>query len=1023
MEYKCNDIFMIRNPALPVNTFVDFIEIESNEIIEFISKNNLEDFFYKSILLSSRDLYEVIEKNPKDNGKKKKDMELSLIKFLIRASTRPTPYGLFSGVALGEFCKEDYIGKMVIDEKKFLLECTVDNLWLSTLIYQLENDSNICSKLKLKFNENCFVSGDRMKNPHYSNHGTITRTSTNKVIKNDIRNTKLISYIKRTAEKFVEYDILASEIKYKYPDVPDEKIRETIAMLIENEFLLTNLRVPSNCIDSLYYLRETLNDINETNNKSYLNEINELILALNNEIEKKNINILTIKAIYSLMQNMIESKYDKDLLLINSGNILKKNKLPKIIKEKIENFVESLSYLASERSFTKLDKFKQKFQEEFGSNIEVPLIEIIDTNCFNGLSYLENASYNTDEREKQIHNIVDSKILDCLQAQQDEVVLCKNDFAMLLKENHDTLPSSFDMNFFITEDGDDHKIFVSPIVGSSSGGQMFNRFNNVYNSDLFEEFKKNQSIHVSENTSLITVEIRETTSNGRLGNIVNNSSEHKFYFSLAATCDDAHAQVLSINDLLIGFDGRKLYVKSKSLDKYCEIICDSMLNTSILSEVSNFLVLISNAQTNGFMSRINNFYQNSYIYTPRISYEGIIVKAKSWIFNSYLLGINSFEHFKELFNEFIIKYNIDSIVYLCESDNRLMLKLDKEYSLAILYKCIKKHPNFRLEEIEKNILSNNICINTVGENYVSEIACSFDMPSNKRKFSFENMVPTLELQNQNRNLMLLQCGWVYVKLYKLGGRDNEVLKTVYSELSNIGEPKLFFVRYTDEGGNHLRLRFKYQNENSASANFLKLQNILSSLRNNKLVNNIQYDIYSRENNRYGGSELIKYAEDIFTADSILVVNLLSEFNMKDQIQIEEAYLIGICTLLSAFSSDFLQMLNITDKYIVTDANKKIFRKNRQEYIKKVEQLVLCDFSNISENIIHFISEREITIKNYMNNVNSLNELSNTIENIISSLIHMFCNRLTGDGQIELLYLNIVRESLFNIIEKNKHIGN
>ena len=57
-----------------------------------------------------------------------------------------------------------------------------------------------------------------------------------------------------------------------------------------------------------------------------------------------------------------------------------------------------------------LKKFKEEFMEKYGTNVEVPLIDIIDVNNFNGLSYLEDVKINEDDREKGIQRVFRDRI-------------------------------------------------------------------------------------------------------------------------------------------------------------------------------------------------------------------------------------------------------------------------------------------------------------------------------------------------------------------------------------------------------------------------------------------------------------------------------------------------------------------------------------------------------------------------------------------------------------------------------------
>ena len=65
---------------------------------------------------------------------------------------------------------------------------------------------------------------------------------------------------------------------------------------------------------------------------------------------------------------------------------------------------------AIDRQYGSYEKFKEEFMEKYGTNVEVPLIDIIDVNNFNGLSYLEDVKINEDDREKGIQRVFRDRI-------------------------------------------------------------------------------------------------------------------------------------------------------------------------------------------------------------------------------------------------------------------------------------------------------------------------------------------------------------------------------------------------------------------------------------------------------------------------------------------------------------------------------------------------------------------------------------------------------------------------------------
>lgn len=150
--------------------------------------------------------------------------------------------------------------------------------------------------------------------------------------------------------------------------------------------------------------------------------------------------------------------------------------------------------------------------------------------------------------------------------------------------------------------------------------------------------------------------------------------------------------------------------------------------------------------------------------------------------------------------------------------------------MEILYKHIQKNNSLRLSEIEKNIFNESICVDIKGKSYITEISCSLFRPS-VSKYPTRETEPWNVLQNENRSLMLLQDGWIYAKLYQLDDRENETLNYIVSCLGSIGNPKFFYLRYSDEIGRHLRVRFKYENEWTAQKHLLAIQKMLINFRN------------------------------------------------------------------------------------------------------------------------------------------------------------------------------------------------
>lgn len=96
---------------------------------------------------------------------------------------------------------------------------------------KIEDDSTILKNLSLKFNDICYVSGDRLKNPYYTNRGNL-KESTEEIKENSIRFTDLVRLAKDKSKDFIKYNDLFYLIKDKYEGVDDLLIHNTIKNLM-----------------------------------------------------------------------------------------------------------------------------------------------------------------------------------------------------------------------------------------------------------------------------------------------------------------------------------------------------------------------------------------------------------------------------------------------------------------------------------------------------------------------------------------------------------------------------------------------------------------------------------------------------------------------------------------------------------------------------------------------------------------------------------------------------------------------
>ncbi|MBC5744857.1 lantibiotic dehydratase [Lachnospiraceae bacterium MD308] len=254
MKAECQDFYIIRTPNLSIEYFNKF-ERQELDIYEFIRQDKeLDSFFRKALLIASPTLYKSYVDKPMDE-KKYKNLTESLLKYFLRSVGRPTPYGYFASVALGRF---DESTSLLRGEQ--ILDLRVDNNWINQIVSMLEQEDEIQGKLKVRYNPLCYISGDRVKNLYFTSHGKAEGEK--KIIEEkSIRHTPLTDLLESAASDFVTLEELSERIKESYRTIPEAVVEKTLNDMIENEFLISDLRVPAYCVDSLAYIIHKLDEM------------------------------------------------------------------------------------------------------------------------------------------------------------------------------------------------------------------------------------------------------------------------------------------------------------------------------------------------------------------------------------------------------------------------------------------------------------------------------------------------------------------------------------------------------------------------------------------------------------------------------------------------------------------------------------------------------------------------------------------------------------------------------------------
>lgn len=1054
--FKVEDFFMLRTPLYPVEKYKDIFcnDITKEQSIEKIYDTIKNDpAIREAIMVSTLSLYKELDNiGQETNVRKKEQVISSIVKYLIRLTTRTTPYGLFSGVARGTFANNTNI--KLSDNLKNAKRTRVDMEWLYAVIRSIEKDKEILNNIYILCNDLVTINGTRLEIPYISNYGQIQKEDKLDNITASIRNTEQVQKVMELTKTPIKYKKLIKILKHNNPNVNKERIELFINQLMDNEYLITELRPPLTNTNPFNYVLSKLKNINEA--KELYNSLVE-IDSLIDEYDKKRIGSGEKKYL-NIINKMKTIKKCKNYLQVDMGLNTEKVLLDQNIAKEIEKISNLMLKLSQEKNtYPYMEEYLNDFIELYGEDREVQLLKVLDED--RGLGYpatftrpmsKRSAHYTPrDVKTREIQNFFKNKVIETLVDNRDEVVITDEEIASI-QTNHleHEIPSSLEIYSLLSysKENNDFTIHLGENFGSPLVGKSFGRFIDIMPNEIKEDFNKiEQEQKKLYGEDSIVAEIVELPQSGRLSNISLNWNPRKYELSLS-TNNCLSKNKISIKDLYIGVerDNYKayFYIKSKKLNKKIIIKANNMMNISLCSNIYRFLYEISMMKERSIISSLYYNFEECFgnmDYTPRIKFSKTILYPASWRLNKNLLSLtdNNFikKNFYNAFDLWKVKWNVPQFVYLVEGDNRLLLNLDNKLHLDELYYILDKNKsdNLRLNEIEGNI--DNRIVKGDDGGYFSEIIFPITKNQNldtikKKEDSKVSLETKSDYKFNRNNFDFAQIKrtffpgeeWLSMKLYGNSKRTEEFigfyLKHFCQELLQLGIiEKFFFLRYADPE-RHIRLRLKIQKNNMYFNLIEKLTYWFKWLNKVGLLNSVNIDTYKREVERYGGVELIELAEDVFYKDSVFTCNFINYMRNKNVgIPLESFIVVSIINIMEEMGLSYELQKQIFLNNFDKDINRHFFQTHRKELIK------ICNsngnwkglkFVEGGEFLKKLFNLRKISLKQFSKKMFKLDDeygLWTDKNTILFSIIHMHCNRIIGSREKEAIIMATVRHTL------------
>lgn len=1003
--YEPLDFFMLRAPLLSLNSFNELNKYFNQDIGKLFESKN-DGLILEAIATASPSLYaSLLALENISQEKKKQQVILSYLRYLLRLTSRPTPFGMFAGVDVGEFGEHTIITLDTVPIKRV----RPDMGWLFSVISNIEKRFSVINQLRVRRNHAVYRVGGRYTLTYFSHYGQKNKYDKNRTDSISIRATKAVDDALNKAIHPILVSELIAELQDSYPQVSKEKVQNLVIQLLEKELLISELRPPMNITNPLNYVIEYLDKVEGIDiEKNQLKEIKKLIDLYNNVSLGDGVNINTKLKKLMKKLNSIEPNIQIDVAL-NAKN----KQINRSVGEEIARAAECLLKLSYFKRGTEyLEKFHMSFIDKYGINVEVPILEVLSEEIGLGSPYSD--QYKQDKpnsnRSNQIHALLIEAVLRAVKNKEREIEITDETLTQISGENlnYTNVSPSLELYAEILAksneeiDKGNFLVVLNRYSGSQEIARSFGRFLDILNHKVKNKFRDLFMHQQKNDPNVIVAEISYLPPYGNTANVMLVPKLRDYGITIGTNQVEDQESVIVFEDLFIVATFERLYIKSRKLDKEVVFTASHMMNTTGTPTLYRFLRDISVVGQISWQP-FDWGGLNSSPYLPRVRYGKTILSSARWIIDTQFSKLNSKEKtlWASDFRKWMEEWSVPQYVFMIDKDQRLLLDLTNPIHLEQLRKELNKLSKIEIEEMIGSF--EDRWIKGSDGHHISELVVPLIKKSSPGKAKEKSITQIRTPDNQDR-FFLPGSEWLFLKLYGAHNREEELISDeVYKFCNEVVQNNLakkwFFVRYSDPK-DHIRIRFQGDADKLIRDLIPALHEWTELLIKEGKINRIAFDTYEREIERYGGPSIISAAEEVFAADSCTTSQLIALHRYKMvELPLHVIASISIVDLLKKLGLDFtaryLFLNPEDDKYLYMEE----FRQSRDILIRLANPtnnwIDLQEYPN-GNLIIKAFSKRTESHRRLAEMINSDKELTaNVKDKILRSIIHMHCNRLMG----------------------------
>ncbi|MHA6780216.1 lantibiotic dehydratase [Pseudonocardia saturnea] len=1022
-RYEPVDFFLLRTPALPVETIAWIADAGdpsgTDDERRRRTRERLRELagdpeIRRALAVASGDLVAALPRlahDPEATDKKTRRAYSALLRYLTRMASRPTPFGRFSGVALGEFGASTTarLAHPALGRSRI----RADMGWLLGLIKKLEADPELRPHLRVTRNSSCYVAGDRVVLPYADVYGDRDNRSVR------IRATPAVDTVLRVATTPVPYERLADELCAQFPQVERTVVAGLLDEMWDLNFLVSDLRPPMTVpLPERYVAKQLAGVVGAEAAAEALDDVMDLAAAAADG---------PVDALERLVdaQRALVPDHRGTTYQLDSAARLGSPQVSAAVGQAMADAASCLMRMsrAIPGHHHHLLQYRHAFLDRYGQNALVPVLEVLGED---GLS--APPTYTEPARDCPIDGAPlpdaaeQTRLLTELAAEAwwsgaREVELTDVWLERLTagspRERREMPPTpALDVygQLHVGHAGADldrepWRVVLREEV-LAHGGRTYGRFFDLLGEAGIERLRSYARRTEALNEGVVHAELCYLPSMSRATNVALRPRLRDYEVVINSTPSVPRENVLTLDDLELGATEDRFFLRSRRLGREVVVSQSHMLSPQFAPNVARFLLEVS---ADGFVAPSGWQWLGlaTMPFLPRVSRGRVVLHPAQWTVDADTLPTSDRDGFAAAVAAWRERWRVPRHVYLVDDDNRLLLDLDHPtYRDELAQELSRGHRRVTLHEMfptpNQNWLSDDR-----GGTYVSEIVTPVvlsDRVQATRSVPPAGPQPAPDGRADVRRQHLPGSEWTFLKIYSPLSRHDEIIESsVVEQVAALRSEDLidrwFFLRYADPEP-HLRVRLRGRDGSTPPELLARLTSWAGALVTTGHAFDVALATYAPEVERYGGPRTFDAVERLFEANSDVSGELVQMLRAAgDELHAEHVAVAAVDALYEQWGLDPAARLEVAPDGDMSAAVRTRFRTDR-DYL--CELLVPWDRRPHDRGREHHERLRRVldgqapavaAVERAVRAAATDGELWGTPASVLGSLAHMQINRL------------------------------